>query len=263
MIPKPYIARWQNHAPWNSFDQIEQDLVISRALVEIFADPFLNEHLAFRGGTALHKLYLNPAPRYSEDIDLVQIKPGAIGPIMKRLNEVITFFEETRKTKVGGHGAKAWYSFISEYEEMPLKLKVEINGKEHFNVQDLVEVPFSIDNEWFSGDVNIKTYGINELLGTKLRALYQRKKGRDLFDIDYARIYMDLDLNQIIDCFNEYMKFSTGHIPTRRQFELNIEEKENDPDFTGDMEALLRPGIEYDQKTAFEWFKNELMIKLR
>jgi hypothetical protein len=74
---------------------------------------------------------------------------------------------------------------------------------------------------------------------------------------------MDLDLNQIIDCFNEYMKFSTGHIPTQRQFELNIEEKENDSDFTGDMEALLRPGIEYDQKAAFEWFKNELMIKLK
>ena len=263
MIPKPYIARWQNHAPWNSFDQIEQDLVISRALVEIFADPFLNEHLAFRGGTALHKLYLNPAPRYSEDIDLVQIKPGGIGPVMKRLKEVITFFEEDRKTKVGGHGAKAWYSFISEYEGTPMKLKVEINGKEHFNIQDWVEFPFYVDNEWFSGQAKIKTYSLHELLGTKLRALYQRKKGRDLFDIDYARLNINLDLNQIIDCFNEYMKFSTGHIPTRRQFEMNIEEKENDTNFTGDMEALLRPGVKYDQKAAFEWLKNELLIKLR
>jgi predicted nucleotidyltransferase component of viral defense system len=263
MIPKPYIARWQQNAPWSSFDQIEQDLVISRALVEIFSDPFLNEHLAFRGGTALHKLYLNPAPRYSEDIDLVQIKPGGIGPIMKRLKEVITFFDEGRKTKVGGHGAKAWYSFTSEYEETPLKLKVEINGKEHFNVHDWVEFPFSVDNEWFSGTTKIKTYSLNELLGTKLRALYQRKKGRDLFDIDYARLNVDLDLNQIIESFNEYMKFSTGHIPTRRQFEMNIEEKENDSDFTGDMEALLRSGVEYNQKEAFEWLKNELITKLR
>jgi predicted nucleotidyltransferase component of viral defense system len=263
MIPKPYIARWQQNAPWSSFDQIEQDLVISRALVEIFSDPFLNENLAFRGGTALHKLYLNPAPRYSEDIDLVQIKPGGIGPILKRLKEVITFFDEGRKTKVGGHGAKAWYSFTSEYEETPLKLKVEINGKEHFNVHDWVEFPFSVDNEWFSGTTKIKTYSLNELLGTKLRALYQRKKGRDLFDIDYARLNVDLDLNQIIESFNEYMKFSTGHIPTRRQFEMNIEEKENDSDFTGDMEALLRSGVEYNQKEAFEWLKKELITKLR
>lgn len=69
MIPKPYIAKWQEHAPWNEFSQVEQDLIISRTLVEIFSDDFLRENLAFRGGTALHKLYLNPAPRYSEDID--------------------------------------------------------------------------------------------------------------------------------------------------------------------------------------------------
>ena len=82
MIPKPQIAQWKAHAPWNEFGQIEQDLIISRALVAIFSDDFLRENLAFRGGTALHKLYLHPAPRYSEDIDLVQIKEGPIKPIM-------------------------------------------------------------------------------------------------------------------------------------------------------------------------------------
>ena len=55
MIPKPYIAKWQEHAPWTRFSQVEQDLVISRALVEIFSDDFLRENLAIRGGTALHK----------------------------------------------------------------------------------------------------------------------------------------------------------------------------------------------------------------
>ncbi|MBD3638050.1 MAG: nucleotidyl transferase AbiEii/AbiGii toxin family protein [Crocinitomicaceae bacterium] len=263
MIPKPHIAKWQLNAPWSSFDQVEQDLVISRALVAIFSDDFLREHLAFRGGTALHKLYLNPAPRYSEDIDLVQIKSGGIGPIMKRIGEVITFFEQKRKTKVGGHGAKAWYLFDSEYEGTPLKLKVEINGKEHFNVQDWVDFPFEVESDWFSGKANIKTYNINELLGTKLRALYQRKKGRDLFDLDYSRLNQEINIDEMIESFNEYMKFSTGSIPTARQFELNIEEKEKDPDFTGDMEALLRSGVEYDQPAAFEWIKNEVITKLR
>ncbi len=99
MIPKPDIAKWQAHAPWKQFYQIEQDLVISRALIEIFSDDFLQENLAFRGGTALHKLYLNPAPRYSEDIDLVQVKPGPIKPVMQRINEVITFFKEKEVQK--------------------------------------------------------------------------------------------------------------------------------------------------------------------
>lgn len=144
MIPKPYIVQWKDHVPWNSFEQVEQDLVISRVLVELFSDEFLNENLAFRGGTALHKLYLNPAPRYSEDIDLVQIKPGPIKPIMERLNEVITFFDETRNTMVKGHGAKANYRFTSEYEGIRLRLKLEINCKEHFNVLPWVYFPFEI-----------------------------------------------------------------------------------------------------------------------
>ncbi len=195
MIPRPNIARWKEFAPWSSFDQIEQDLIISRTLVEIFTDQFLNENLAFRGGTALHKLYLNPAPRFSEDIDLVQIKQGPIKPIMEKINKVITFFEEPRKTDIRGHGPKMYYRFNSEYEDIRMRLKIEIN--------------------------------------------------------------------QIIESFNEYMMFSTGHISTRRQFELNIKEKENDPNFIGDMEALLRPGIEFDQQAAFEWLKNDVISKLR
>ncbi|MFT7032801.1 MAG: putative nucleotidyltransferase component of viral defense system [Cyclobacteriaceae bacterium] len=263
MIAKPYIAKWQEHAPWKEFAQVEQDLIISRTLVEIFSDDFLRENLAFRGGTALHKLYLNPAPRYSEDIDLVQIQPSPIKPIMERLGEVITFFEEDRKTKVGGHGAKAFYRFTSEYEEIRMRLKLEINCKEHFNVLDWVNFPFEVDSEWFSGKAEIRTYNVNELLGTKLRALYQRSKGRDLFDLDYSRLNMKLDTDQIIRSFKEYISFATGNRPpSRKEFIMNIEEKENDPDFTGDMEALLRSEIAYSQEAAFEWLKSELIEKL-
>ena len=263
MIAKPYIAKWQEHAPWKQFYQVEQDLVISRALVDIFSDDFLRDNLAFGGGTALHKLYLNPAPRYSEDIDLVQIKTGPIKPIMQRLQEVITFFEEPRKTQVKGHGAKAMYRFTSEYEEIRLRLKLEINCKEHFNVLDWVDFPFEVDSEWFSGKAEIKTYNINELLGTKLRALYQRSKGRDLFDLDYARLNIDINLNQIVQCFKKYTSFSTGNRPpSKKEFLMNIEEKEQNPEFTGDMEGLLRSGITYNQDAAFDWLKNELTEKI-
>jgi len=263
MIPKPDIANWQNNAPWKQFYQVEQDLVISRVLVEIFSDEFLRANLAFRGGTALHKLYLNPAVRYSEDIDLVQINPGPIKPIMKRLDEVITFFEEPRKTQVKGHGAKAFYRFTSEYEEIRLRLKIEINCKEHFKVLNWVDFSYEMKSEWFSGNVKIRTYNINELLGTKLRALYQRRKGRDLFDLDYSRRNLELNPEQIILCFEKYISFATGNRPpSQKEFLLNIEKKENAPDFIGDMEALLRTGIAYNQQAAFKWLKYELIEKM-
>jgi len=263
MIPKPYIAKWQDYAPWKQFYQVEQDLVISRALVEVFSDDFLRENLAFRGGTALHKLYLNPAVRYSEDIDLVQIKAGPIKPIMERIKEVITFFEEPRKTQVKGHGAKALYRFTSEYEEIRLRLKLEINCKEHFNVLNWVDFPFEVQSEWFSGKCEIRTYSINELLGTKLRALYQRSKGRDLFDLDYSRLNMELNIDEIIHCFKEYATFATGNKPpSKKEFLMNVEEKEVDSYFTGDMEALLRSEILYNQQEAFAWLKKEIIEKI-
>lgn len=111
MIPRPYIVQWQDQVPWKSFAQVEQDLIITRTLIHLFEDPFLKENLAFRGGTALHKLYLHPAPRYSEDIDLVQIKPGIIKPILQRIKEVIDFFEEDRVVKQKLHNNTILYRF--------------------------------------------------------------------------------------------------------------------------------------------------------
>lgn len=89
MIPRDYITEWRAHAPWVQDFQVEQDLVISRALVAIFGHPLLRKSLAFRGGTALYKLHLKPAARYSEDIDLVQINAEPAGPIMGALREVL------------------------------------------------------------------------------------------------------------------------------------------------------------------------------
>lgn len=263
MIPKPYIAKWQEYAPWQEFAQVEQDLIISRVLIELFNDEFLKENLAFRGGTALHKLYLSPAPRYSEDIDLVQIKPGPIKPIMQRIGEVISFFEEERTTQVRGHGAKAVYRFTSEYEEIRMRLKLEINCKEHFSLFDWVDFPFEVASKWFSGKTALRTYTISELLGTKLRALYQRSKGRDLFDLNYARQNFELDYEQIIRCFKEYTLYSTGKKPPgKKEFLLNLEEKENNPEFIGDLEGILRKEIVYNQVEAFEWIKSEIIERI-
>jgi len=242
---------------------IEQDLIISRTLVEIFSDEFLYNNLAFRGGTALHKLYLNPAPRYSEDIDLVQIFPGPIKPIMQRLGEVITFFEEERKTQVRGHGAKAFYKFTSEYEGFQMRLKLEINCKEHFSVLGWKDFPYEVESDWYSNSANIRTYHISELLGTKLRALYQRSKGRDLFDLYYSELNLGLNIQEIIHCYNEYMSFGNDkRLPSQKEYLLNITEKENDPGFTGDMEALLRPDALYNSEDAFNWLKESVISKM-
>ena len=261
MIPSPYIARWRDSSPWSSEDFVEQDLIISRALVALFSDPFLKKNLAFRGGTALHKLYLNPAPRYSEDIDLVQIHAGPIKPILDQVEKVINFFEEKRSVKQKANNNTIVHRFTSE-RGTRLRLKIEINCREHFNVLGWKDFPFSVNSEWFSGECEITTYQLEELLGTKLRALYQRKKGRDLFDLYYAHQQTQPKMDKMFACYQKYMQFVVGKVPTTKQFLLNLEEKRTSNLFRGDMEGLLRADITYDQDKAFEWVTEELSSNL-
>jgi predicted nucleotidyltransferase component of viral defense system len=120
-------------APWSSDAQVEQDLILSRVLIEIFSNAMLASHLAFRGGTALHKLFLNPASRYSQDIDLVQLNSEPIGPILTALHQTLDpWLREPRRKQSEGRAALI-YRFNSEIAPItPLRLKVEINTREHF-----------------------------------------------------------------------------------------------------------------------------------
>lgn len=263
MIPRAYITEWSNTVPWQTNEQVEQDLIISRALVALFSDEFLSENLAFRGGTALHKFYLNPSPRYSEDIDLVQIKEGPIKPILQRIDKVITFFEEERVIKPKANNNTILYRFNSEYSpDTRLRLKIEINCREHFNLLGWNSFPFSVKSEWFTGQCNITTYHLDELLGTKLRALYQRKKGRDLFDLYYADQHAKLDFDRIIHCYKEYMKFTVDKLPTQKEFLLNMELKKKSAQFSGDMKGLHSPNLIYNQEEAFDWLGYEVIERL-
>lgn len=82
MIPEIYVEQWRLHAPWRNLAMIEQDLIVSRALIELFNQPKVKSSLVFRGGTALNKLYIKPPARYSEDLDFVQLKSEPIGKVL-------------------------------------------------------------------------------------------------------------------------------------------------------------------------------------
>lgn len=263
MIPRRYIEEWREFAPWPENGQVEQDLIIERALVEIFSDPFLNENLAFRGGTALHKLFLKPQARYSEDIDLVQIKSGPIKPILVRLRECLGFLGTRRNITTSIHNNTVEYRFETEIAPIiRMRLKIEINCREHFTVLGLQQVPFKVENGWFKGECTINTYQIEELLGTKLRALYQRRKGRDLFDLDLALSKVKLDTNKLVQCYKEYINFSDGVSPSQKNFVANMEEKMKDDEFRNDIYTILRPEVEYDNDLAYQNLHDKIIITI-
>jgi predicted nucleotidyltransferase component of viral defense system len=260
MISRRYIEEWKATAPWPENAQVEQDLIIERALVEIFSDDLLRDNLAFRGGTALHKIYLRPPARYSEDIDLVQTREGPIKPLLVRLRERLEFLGTKRIIDQSLHNNTIIYPFESEIAPViKMKLKIEINTREHFNVLGIKPVKLQVENGWFSGTCNIASYEMEELLGTKLRALYQRRKSRDLFDLYWAYQHHSINTELLLHCYREYMKFNVDQPPTQKMFIANIEKKMKDKDFTGDINVILRPGVEYDNEASYEFIKTKLL----
>ncbi len=263
MIPKAYIRAWSQHVPWTNEEQVEQDLVICRAVAEIFSQDWLAGSLAFRGGTALHKLYLQPQPRYSEDIDLVQVRAEPIKETVQRLQAALDFLGNTT-VKPKRDGTQIICRFDSEFApSMRLRLKVEANTREHFSVLGWAHVPFEVESAWYAARCAVTTYPLEELLGTKLRALYQRRKGRDLFDLYFAlQAVPTLHLDALLHSYREYMTFSVGAAPTAREFSLNLEAKMRDTEFIGDTQALIRPQVSYDPQAAFEWIHSTLIERM-
>ena len=262
MIQESFIREWSEMAPWLKNEMVEQDLIICRALVSIFSDDFLRENLAFRGGTALHKLFLQPQPRYSEDIDLVQIKPGPIKPIMFRLGEVLEWLPN-RTTQQKKHSNKLLFRVDSEIPPIQqIRLKVEINCFEHFNVLGLQEVPFKVESSWFTGEAKLTTYHLEELVGTKVRALYQQKKGRDLFDLYTALTTRELDVDKVLECYRKYIEFVVDRAPSYKEFVQNMELKMQDEEFLDDVKPLLRPEISFDPHVAYSLVYEKLIDRM-
>jgi len=262
VIPRDYITEWRTVVPWVQDFQVEQDLVISRAVVEIFSHKHLRDALAFRGGTALYKLHLKPAARYSEDIDLVQTKAEAAGPTMEALREVLDPWLSKPQWKQTEGRVTFVYRFGSEdTPAIPLRLKVEINSREHFAVYGFRRIPFSVASRWFEGKCEIHSYELDELLGTKMRALYQRNQGRDIFDLAHALEHPHVNPERIVAAFSAYMK-NDGHNVTRAQFEKNIASKLDDPKFAADIGPLLAAGFTWDIKTAAPSVSSRLIERL-
>ena len=261
MIREQAIIEWRREAPWTADWMVEQDLVISRALVEMYSMSELADCLAFRGGTSLYKLHL-PSARYSEDIDLVQVQPEPIGEALDRLRGALDPWLGTPQRKLKEGRVNLVYRFDSaDSPPIRLRLKIEINTREHFTELGLVKVPLKVDSQWFRGSADVTTFPIDELLGTKLRALYQRKKGRDLFDLHYALTEGMTNVDALIRCFNRYMA-EGGHSVTRALFEANLHEKSGRKDFRNDMAPLLRHGLSWDFDEALEFVLTEIITKL-
>lgn len=103
MIPRPAITQWARNVAWPTEEQIEQDLLLSRLIIEIVNEPYLGDELIFRGGTCLHKLHMSRPLRYSEDLDYVRRTDVGIAVITRAATRVGESLGMDVRTRISEH----------------------------------------------------------------------------------------------------------------------------------------------------------------
>jgi hypothetical protein len=254
MLPTDAITAWAVDHPWPTPTQVEQDLLLSQAMCEIANHPLLGDELAFRGGTALHKLHVDTPFRYSEDLDYVRSTPAGIGPVTKALTDLGAALGHTVRTQIGEHPKVYWRTVAADGS--PLRIKIEINTHERSPALGHTRINYRVESAWWSGSADIKTFHAPELVATKIRALYQRSKGRDVFDLWLALTHLRLDPDRIITAFAPYRP--PGWTP--RLAERNLQAKLATEEFGRDLDQLVqRVPADFSMKAAGHLILTELI----
>ncbi|MGQ0653740.1 MAG: nucleotidyl transferase AbiEii/AbiGii toxin family protein [Betaproteobacteria bacterium] len=235
-----------------------------RALCDLFNAPELKGRIAFRGGTAINKLLFRQPLRYSEDIDLVQVRPERIGPTIDAVREALAWLGDCARNRAG-HSTHLIFRFTPEAApDTELNLKVEINTREHTNVLGLKTYAFELANGWHQARTEIVSFEPEELFGTKLRALLQRRQGRDLFDLHEGLKQLGLNAGKVIECFERYLE-AEGHPISRAEAEQRMLEKLT-RSLTEDIDPLLPAGVRFNEDDAIEAFGKvwkELVVRIK
>jgi predicted nucleotidyltransferase component of viral defense system len=282
MILLRELAAWREHAPWPKDFQIEQDLLLTRAMAAIFSDDFLSSQVAMCGGTVLHKIHLAPAARYSEDIDLVLVGERPEAHIQKALRRVLepvlgaprsSLIEDVKLTVrnlvLPSRVLRQEYRYVPLAGPTEMKVKIEVNCNERRPFFDLVDLAHPLAPVvGYGRTVTIRSYDVDEMLGTKMRALLQRDHGRDLFDLWWAlspsrpRTAHQVTPRRIIDAFTDYVTRERARV-TVEVYDDELRRKLALRSFRSDVNGMLRANLPpYNIDVAAEQVRGDLLCLL-
>lgn len=249
------IRTWADENDVPDLTLAELDYRLGHALQAIYADPFLRNRLYLKGGTALNKFYIPNQGRLSVDLDF-----NVVGPRDQVLEERTQFSQRVMKV-LGEQDSSYDFTYRWRYEQatvyaryLPLtgaaqqRLKVEISFIERVAIMGRDEqiLPGYI----FEDPVVVNTYFLEELTSTKLRALHDRKKGRDIYDLFHIA---EFDLNRAaVRKMVLYYFYRANKVFSYPSFVDNIEQKIARRGFRDDVRGLIRQGSSLDWSAACE-----------
>ena len=213
---------------------------------------------------AINKLLFNQPLRYSEDIDLVQTQAEPIGTTVDAIRDALSWLGKCNREQAG-HSMHLVFKFTPEADaQATLKLTVDINTREHGSLLGIKPYPFAVESDWYQGKTEIASFEPEEIFGTKLRALLQRRKNRDLFDLHHGLDQLAMDPDKLIACFDHYLALE-GNPITRAVAEQRMLEKLT-RSLIEDIAPLLPAGVRFNDDDAMQAFERvwmELITRIK
>ncbi len=207
---------------------LERDYVISWVLKGIYDNPVLKDGLVFKGGTALRKTYF-PNYRFSEDLDFTTIRPlselsGA--KIKENLETIcgnvyqesgielkIVDFKQTRD-ELNEEAFLGKIQFVGprghRTGSLP-RIKLDITFYEEVILPSNKLSLIHLYSDAADCQATVYVYRLEEIVAEKLRAILQRQRSRDIYDLwNLLKFHKDkLDLFTVRDVFQKKCKYKS------------------------------------------------------
>ena len=188
---------------------IEKDFVLTFILKKVY-ESGLKDRLVFKGGTALHKLYLHK--RTSIDLDFTEARPVKINELKAVIEdrEINSKIKEINKT---GNSTKVVLSYTSALEYKN-NIILDISKREKPILKPITK---ELKSPYFK-EIEVLTFQLEELIAEKIRAVIQRNKPRDYLDVYYVLGRKGFDFNKAIGIAKQKLKASGGEFDAGRAF---------------------------------------------
>ncbi len=203
-------------------DVLEKVFRLSDLLYLIYENEFLGRRLAIKGGTAINFIYFK-MPRLSVDIDFNFVSDENREDMLKAREDIDKSL--TKILRMEGYDIEKVQPYALLQYNLKYKntagnadrIKIEINFMERVPVFEIIKKKIMILEK---PEFKVRTYMLEELFATKLRALFMRAAARDLFDV-YMLLESDLEFDKTMlkKCFifyfclaDDFRKISTERI---------------------------------------------------
>jgi predicted nucleotidyltransferase component of viral defense system len=244
------IRKWADKSEIADLTLAELDYRLISALESIYHINGMSTELVMKGGTAINKLYLGDTSRLSVDLDFNQIgdrskvlsrRAKLRQTLMKALETLDSNYQLSFKRNWSQTTIRARYSSLTGASQ---QLKLEISHIERIPILDLV----TREADTPIGNFNVTTYSLEELLATKLRALFERFSGRDIYDIYFsAKLRRDKEL---IKKLFLYYFFRSRKIYNPKTHFKTLKERLEQGKYRDDVTGFVRPSTTFSLKDA-------------